>query len=132
MAKFVHNFDVEKGMNQRYVSKCIFPCLQWIRMRRSKREKQKTDVWPWIKKIQSRVQKKLKCKSIQSAEKKKARYSAISNWWLRKKQDHLKIVLTSNTANYKDIQQNSFFLFSKLTEVWLKDGPTRKNEEQEI
>jgi len=34
-----------------------------------------------------------------------------------KKQDHLKIVLTCNTANYKDIQQNSFFLFSKLAAV---------------
>ena len=34
-----------------------------------------------------------------------------------KKQDHLKIVLTCNMANYKDIQQNSFFLFSKLAEV---------------
>ena len=32
----------------------------------------------------------------------------------KKKQDHSTIVLTRNTANYKDIQQNSFFLFSKL------------------
>jgi len=28
-----------------------------------------------------------------------------------KKQDHSKIVLTCNTANYKNIQQNSFFYF---------------------
>jgi len=35
-------------------------------MLRSKREEQKTDVY-----IQSRVQKKIRCKSIQSSEKKK-------------------------------------------------------------
>ena len=64
-----------------------------------------------IKKIfNPEFRKKIRCKSLQSSEEKKAR-------WLRKKQDHLKIVLTCNTANYKDIQQNSFFLFSKLAEV---------------
>jgi len=44
----------------------FFPCLQGINMLRSKREEQKTDVY-----IQSRVQKKIRCKSIQSSEKKK-------------------------------------------------------------
>jgi len=43
----------------------FFPCLQGINMLRSKREEQKTDVY-----IQSRVQKKIRCKSIQSSEKK--------------------------------------------------------------
>ena len=36
----------------------FFPCLQGNRMLRSKREEQKTDVWPDKKNIQSRVQKK--------------------------------------------------------------------------
>ena len=44
----------------------FFPCLQGINMLRSKREEQKTDVY-----IQSRVQKKIRCKNIQSSEKKK-------------------------------------------------------------
>ena len=44
----------------------FFPCLQGINMLRSKREEQKTDVY-----IQSRVQKKIRCKRIQSSEKKK-------------------------------------------------------------
>ena len=102
----------------------FFPCLQGNRMLRSKREEQKTDVWPDKKNIQSRVQKKKSDARVYRVQKKKKAR------WLRKKQDHLKILLTCNMANYKDIQQNSFFLFSKL---WLKDGPTRKkNEEQEI
>ena len=44
----------------------FFPCLQGINMLRSKGEEQKTDVY-----IQSKVQKKIICKSIQSLEKKK-------------------------------------------------------------
>ena len=70
-----------------------------------------------IKKIQSRVQKKLRCKSIQSSEKRKQDIQQFQIDGSEKKQDHSKIVLTCNMANYKDIQQNSFFLFSKLAEV---------------
>ena len=80
-------------------------------MRRSK-EKNRKQMCDQKKKIQSRVQKKFQ---IDGSE---------------KKQDHSKINLTCNRANYKDIQQNSFFLFSQLAKVWLKNGPTRKNEEQ--
>jgi len=35
----------QEGNNQKYVLNAFFPCLQEIRMRRSKREEQKTDVW---------------------------------------------------------------------------------------
>ena len=43
------------------------------------KEKNKKQMCDQKKKIQSRVQKKLRCKSIQSSEKKRARYLAISN-----------------------------------------------------
>ena len=49
----------------------FFPGLQGIRMRRSKREKQKTDVWPDKKRLNPEFRKKLRCKSIQSTEKRK-------------------------------------------------------------
>ena len=51
------------GWNRRIVwirnmcQNAFFPCLQGIKMRRSKRKEQKTDVWPDKKKIQSTVQK---------------------------------------------------------------------------
>ena len=32
---------IREKENQKYVSRCIFPCLQGIRMRRSEREEQK-------------------------------------------------------------------------------------------
>ena len=54
----------------------VYKGLECIDLK-EKNRKQKCDQKK--KKIQSRVQKNFKCKSIQSAEKKKARYSAISN-----------------------------------------------------
>ena len=81
------------------------------------KEKNRKQMYDQIKKYSIQSSEKILFKSRQSSEKKNTRYSAISNSWLRKKQDHLEIVLTCNTANYKDIQQNSFFLFSKLAEV---------------
>ena len=72
----------------------VYKGLECIDLK-EKNRKQKCDQIK--KKIQSRVQKNFKCKSIARSFKK---------------------VLTYNTLNYKDIQQNSFFLFSKLAEVW--------------
>ena len=37
--------NIREKQIQKYVSKCISPCLQGIRMRRSTKEEQKTDVW---------------------------------------------------------------------------------------
>ena len=63
------------------------------------------------KKIQFTVQKN-KDAIVYRVQKKESKI--LSNFKLmaqKKKQDHLKIVLTCNTANCKDIQQNFFFLF---------------------
>ena len=49
------------------------------------KEKNRKQMCDQIKNIQFRVQKKIRCKSRQSSEKKNTRYSAISNSWLRKK-----------------------------------------------
>ena len=43
------------------------------------KEKNRKQMCDQIKNIQYRVQKKIRCKSIQSSEKKKARYAAILN-----------------------------------------------------
>ena len=95
-------------------------------MRKDLKEKNRKQTYDQIKKIfNPEFRKNSDARVYRVLKKKKARYSVISNSWLRKKQDHLEIVLTCNTANYKDIQQNSFFLFSKLAKVRLKDGLTR-------
>ena len=52
--------NIREKENQKYVSKCIFPCLQGIRISRSKREEQKTYVWSAKKKIQQ-SEKKIHC-----------------------------------------------------------------------
>ena len=44
--------------NQKYVSKCIYPCLQDTRLRRSKREEQMYDQ---IKKDKTFGEKKIYC-----------------------------------------------------------------------
>ena len=37
--------NIREKQKPKYVSKCISSCLQGIRMRRSTKEEQKTDVW---------------------------------------------------------------------------------------
>ena len=59
-------YNIRATENQKYASKCIFPCLQGIRMLRSKREEQKTDVY-----IQSRVQKKNQMQEFTELRRKK-------------------------------------------------------------
>ena len=43
--------NIREKENQKYVQNVFFPCLQGIRMRRSEREEQKTDVGSAKKKI---------------------------------------------------------------------------------
>ena len=78
-------------------------------MHRSKKE-QKTDVWS--------DKKKIPFKNIQGSE---------------KKQDLLKIVLTCNMANHKDIQQNFFLFIFKISRSMVEGWTNKKkNEKQEI
>ena len=62
------------------------------------------------KNIQSRVQKKIRCKSIQSSEKIKQATQQFKIHGSEKKQDHLKIVLTCNAAKLQGYP-TKFFLF---------------------
>ena len=55
----------------------IFPCLQGIIMCRSKREEQKTDVWPDKKKDLIQSSEKFQMQDYIEFRKNKARYSAI-------------------------------------------------------
>ena len=52
--------NIREKQKQKYVSKCISPCLQGIRMRRSKNKEQKTDVW-LDKKKKQQSEKKIHC-----------------------------------------------------------------------
>ena len=50
-------YNIRATENQKYASKCIFPCLQGIRMLRSKWEERKTDAWSAKKKKQQSEKK---------------------------------------------------------------------------
>jgi len=75
-------------------------------MRRSKREKQKTDVWPDKKIFNPEFRKKSDARVYRVQKKRKQDTQQFQIHGSEKKQDDLKIVLTCYTANYKDIQQN--------------------------
>ena len=51
---------------------------------------------------------------------------ALSPTGFRKKQNPLKIVISCKVVNNKDIQKILFFLFSKFSEIMLKDVRTRR------
>ena len=86
-------------------------------MCRSKREEQKTDVWSDKKRFYPEFRKISDARLYRVQKKESKILSNFNQIQVSKKQALLKIVLTCNTANYKDIQQKFFFLFSKLAEV---------------
>ena len=59
--KYNQDIKLKNSMNQKYVSKCIFPCLQETRMRRSKKEEQKIDVRSDKKEDTMVEEKKIHC-----------------------------------------------------------------------
>ena len=94
----------------------FFPCLQEIIMCRSKREEQKTDVWSDKKRFYPEFRKISDARLYRVQKKESKILSNFNQIQVSKKQALLKIVLTCNTANYKDIQHNYFLFIFEISQ----------------
>ena len=100
--------NIREKQKPKYVSKCISSCLQGIRMRRSTKEEQKTDVWSDKKKIQE-SEKKIHCSFLNFVKKFNLKINCKKS--SKSLQKVFDLIIHINLK--KGLMSTSFFLFEK-------------------